>query len=158
MAVFETWLKADLKGPQTVEVLSGVLFSQDNLGNKVGVIVTDGGSAASLSGTVTGYIVRSDGNTVTVNGTLSGNRASITLPSTAYAIPGPIKISIKLTTGSVKTTLGSCIGVVYRSVTGSVINGGTATNLIAVPDLPASNGTYSLKVTISNGTATYSWA
>lgn len=157
MAQFETWLEADLKGPQRVEVLKGNIFTQDNLGNKIGVIVTDNGEAATLSGTVTGHIIRPDGNTVTVNGSLSGNRAWVILPEAAYFVPGTIQISIRLTTDSIKTTLGSCLAIVHRSLTGTLIDPGAVSNTAVLPALPTANGTYALKVTISNGSATYSW-
>ena len=75
MAVFETWLRNDLKKPVKVKQLEGNLFSADNGGNLIGVEVMNNGQAASLSGGVTGYIIRTDGETVIITGTLSGNRA-----------------------------------------------------------------------------------
>ena len=58
MAIFETVLQSDLKKPVQVKQLTGNLFSADNGGNKITVEVFDNGSAATLSGGVTGYIIR----------------------------------------------------------------------------------------------------
>ena len=120
MAVFETWLKSDLKKPVVVKALTGNLFSADNGGNKIGVEVTDNGAPASLSGGVTGYVIRADGATLILTGTLSGNKASIVLPASAYAVVGPISIVIKLGT----TTLGACTSYVYKTTTDAIVDPG----------------------------------
>lgn len=120
MAVFETWLRNDLKKPVKVKQLEGNLFSADNGGNLIGVEVMNNGQAASLSGGVTGYIIRADGQTVVINGSLSGNRASITLPTSAYVVVGQISIVIKVGT----TTVGACTGYVYRTTTDAIVDPG----------------------------------
>lgn len=126
MAVFETWLKSDLKKPVQVKPLTGNLFSQDEDGNLIGVEVFDDGSPADLSGGVNGYIIRADGSTVVVIGERSGNKVSILLPAAAYAVVGPISIVIKLST----TTVGACTGYVYRSTTDNAVDPGSV-----VPDI-----------------------
>lgn len=120
MAVFETWLRSDLKKPIQVQTLTGNLFSADNGGNKIGVEVFDNGVAASLSGSVYGYMIREDGATVTVSGTLSSNKAYIVLPASAYIVPGMISIVIKVGT----TTVGACVGTVYRTTTDTIVDPG----------------------------------
>lgn len=125
MARIETWFDQDLKNPVPVRVLTGSAFSLDNLGNLIGVKVTDGGEIITLAGSVTGYCMLADGQTVTVAGTRSGNMASIVLPQTAYTVPGPIRISIKLTEGSAITTLLACVGTVVRTQTGNIVNPGS---------------------------------
>lgn len=120
MAVFETWLKSDLKKPVTVQKLSGNLFSADNGGNLIGVEVMNNGSPATLTGGVTGYIIRDDNSTVTVTGTLSGNKASIVLPSSAYVVVGKVSIVVKVGT----TTVGACVGYVYRTTTDTLVDPG----------------------------------
>lgn len=125
MARIETWFDQDLKNPVPVRVLTGSAFSLDNLGNLIGVKVTDGGEIITLAGSVTGYCMLADGQTVTVAGTRSGNMASIVLPQTAYTVPGPIRISIKLTDGSAITTLLACVGTVVRTQTGNIVNPGS---------------------------------
>ena len=125
MARIETWYNQDLKEPVKVQYLDGNVFSQDNNGNLIGVIVSDDGSPASLSGTVSASIIRPDGGTVTVSGTLSDNKASVLLPQTAYAYPGVISVIIKLTSGTTITTLCAVIANVYQSETDTVIDPGT---------------------------------
>lgn len=118
MAVFETWLRSDLKKPMRVVELSGNLFSADNGGNLIGVEVLDGGQAASLSGNVYGYVIRADGATVLVDGTLNGNRASIILPASAYLVIGQASIVIKVGT----VTVGACVAQVYRTSTDTLVD------------------------------------
>lgn len=127
MAVFETWLKNDLKKPVSVKQLSGNLFSADNGGNLIGVEVMDEGSPASLSGSVYGYVIRADGATVVVEGTLSENKASITLPTSCYVVVGQISIVIKVGT----TTVGACVGYVYRSTTDTIVDPGSVVPSLA---------------------------
>ena len=126
MARIETWFNQDLQKPVKVQYLDGNVFSQDNNGNLVGVVVFNNGSSASLSGSVSGSVIRADGGTVAIDsGTLSGNKASIVLPQAAYAVPGVISIIIKLTSGSVITTLCAVVANVYQSSTNSAIDPGT---------------------------------
>ena len=103
--MIETWMKNDLKKPVIVKTFHGKLFKDDNQGNQIGVELTDNGQAVNLTGTtITGYIIRPDNQTITVAGSVSGNKASIILPSTAYAVSGEVSIAIKA--GS--TTIGAC--------------------------------------------------
>ena len=118
MARFETWLTSDLQKMLQVQPLTGVVFTSDNAGNLIGVQIMDGGEPANVSGGVLGYVIRSDGKTVVVPGSLDGNRASIILPSSVYAVPGAISIVIKLGT----TTVGACTAYVYQSSTETIID------------------------------------
>lgn len=126
MAVFETWLDQDLKKPVRIQYLSGNLFSQDNMGNLIGVNVTDDGAPATLGGSVSANVIRADGATVAVDtGVLSGNKASVTLPQAAYAVPGVITVVIKITSGTDVTTLAAVVTTVYRSSTDTIVDPGT---------------------------------
>lgn len=116
--VFETWLQTDLKKPVIVQKITGNLFSADNQGNLIGVEVLDNGAPATLSGNVNGYIIRADGETVLISGTLSGNKASIVLPSSAYAVVGQESIVIKVGT----VTVGACVAYVYKSTTDVIVD------------------------------------
>ena len=127
MAVIETWFDQDLMNAVSVRSLRGNLFTADNGGNLIGVEVTDDGSPASLSGSVYGYVIRADGATVVVEGTLSENKASITLPTSCYAVVGQISIVIKVGT----TTVGACVGYVYRSTTDTIVDPGSVVPSIA---------------------------
>ena len=130
MAQFETWLNVDLKKPLKVHVISGTAFSQDNRGNLVGAVVTDGGLASALEGTVMGYCVRADGQTVVVHGGHALNRAWIELPEAAYAAPGMMQIAIRLVNGDQKTVLAAFQATVQRTSTDTLVDPGEA-----VPDL-----------------------
>lgn len=130
---FETWLKpADLKKKLAeVENLSGVMFSHDLRGNKIGVEVYSGGEAVPMTGhTIIGYVIKADGETITITGSgtgKEGNKAWIILPENAYNCPGPIDIVIRARSGSGDaqelTTIGACRGYVQRSRTDTIIAG-----------------------------------
>lgn len=124
MAQIETWFECDLQKPVVVRQLTGNVFLADVQGNLIGVKVISGGQNVTLSGSAIGYIIRGDGATVVVNGTVSGNRASIVLPQSAYAVVGPISIAIRLVSGDVKTVLCACTGYVYRTTTDSIVDPG----------------------------------
>lgn len=121
MARFETWVNRDLKKIMTAEDIRGTVFTLDNLGNLIGVRVFSDGVPVELSGSVNGYCILADGTTVPVAGTRSGNEAYIILPQSAYAVPGMIRIAIKLTDGSTITTLAALIGSVAMSRTDNMI-------------------------------------
>ena len=124
MARIETWFEQDLQELVAVRMLTGNLFSLDNQGNLIGVKVFDGGTPATLSGTVSGNVILPNGGTVAVTGTLSGNQAYIILPQAAY-VPGVITIAIKLTSSGVITTLAAVSAVVYRTSTDTTVDPGT---------------------------------
>lgn len=127
MAQFETWLKTDLTKLPSVQCIPGMVFTQDNAANLVGVEVYKDGVAQSITGTVTGYVIRDDGNTVAVAGDSDANKAWIELPYEAYAIPGNISIVIRESVGDTEASvLCACRAVVYRSSTDAIIDPGGA--------------------------------
>lgn len=130
MAVIEKWFGCDLQEPVRTVNLNGGLFSQDNLGNKIGVTVTDGGEDVTLVGSVSGYALRADGATVIIEGAKSGNQAWVVMPESAYAVVGELKLTLKLTDDGVKTTLLQCIGYVQQTSSDTYVDPGTV-----VPDL-----------------------
>lgn len=121
----ETWLQADLRKPAQVQALRGVMFSQDNQGDLVGVEVYDGGAPVALSGSIMGYIVKDNGETVGVTGQWSENRAWIVLPANAYDVVGMLHIAIQWKESSADTspalTLGMCAVYVQRTQTGDIV-------------------------------------
>lgn len=125
MAMIETWFSQDLNEPVQVHQLDGNVFSQDNQGNLIGVNVFDGGSPATLSGTVSGNVIRADGTTVAVTGVLTNNSCYIIMPSAAYAVPGIISVVIKLTGGGSTVTLCALVANVYQSATDATVDPGT---------------------------------
>ena len=121
MAVMELWRRRDLEGAVKTEYVDGNFFTQDSVGNLVGVKVYSNGAEVALTGSVTGYCVLPSGETVSVAGTRSGNQASILVPQSALAYTGPLGITLKLIDSNTITTLMSIIVVVYRSKTDTVI-------------------------------------
>lgn len=113
MARIETWFNQDLKEAVKVRYLDGVVFSEDNKGNLVGVNVFSDGAAVNLSGSCTGYCVLASGSSIPVAGTVSSNKAYIVLPDTAYDVPGPINIILKLVSGTTITTLAAIVSTVF---------------------------------------------
>ena len=105
MAMVETWVNQDLKQPVQMIYPKGNFFEEDNNGNLVGVRVFNGETPAALTGSCVGYCVLSNGASIPVNGTVSGNAAYIVIPSSAYAVPGPIIVVIKNINSSNVTTL-----------------------------------------------------
>lgn len=124
MAQFETWLNADLSELPRVQSLSGVMFTQDVMGNLIGVAVKQDGEDYTITGTITGYVIRGDNSTVVIAGDSDSNKAWIELNEQAYAIPGPISIMIRETVGDVKTVLCACRTTVMRSSTDAIIDPG----------------------------------
>lgn len=124
MAQIETWLKCDLKQPVTVKNASGTLFTNDKLGNKIGVEVFSDGVAVTVSGTVVGYCVLASGTVVTVAGSHTENKAYIVLPQSAYSVPGMINIIIKLDDGTQITTLGAMVATVFNTHEAEVVDPG----------------------------------
>lgn len=92
-------------------------FTGDDGANLIGVTVTDGGNAVSLTGDITANVIRADGETITVAGTKDSNRAWIILPDDAYEVEGGITVAISETVNSAKTTLAVCIGTVRKAMT-----------------------------------------
>lgn len=127
--MFETWMNTDLKKLNKVVHLHGNLFSQDNKSNLIGVHVFDGGEpVSSLGGSITGWVLRDDGGSVMVTGESNGNDAWIILPEEAYAVPGPVSITIRHTasgeTGAARTSLAVCTAYVYRTVSDTLVDPG----------------------------------
>lgn len=113
MAMVETWVMQDLKEPVRMVYPKGNFFENDNNGNLVGVRVFNGDSPASLTGSCVGYCVLSNGASIPVNGTVSGNTAYIVIPSSVYAVPGPVIVIIKnINVSNVATLAAICTTVI----------------------------------------------
>lgn len=125
MALIETWRKKDLESLVQMEYLDGVMFTQDNMANLIGIELYEDGEPYPGGGSVSANVIRSDGGTVAVTGTISGNKASVTLPQACYAEIGPVFIIMKLTVDTTVTTIGSFCAVVYKSTTGATVDPGT---------------------------------
>lgn len=114
----------------TVDLLKGTLFRNyqnvnlgegDSNAEEMGALVYSDGAPADLSGaSCIGYFIRPDGITLILAGNISGNRATVTLPSAAYAVPGKFTLTIKIYGGNVTNTLCIFDGTVCDTTTGYV--------------------------------------
>ena len=172
MAQFTKMVKVELTTGAAPVVQLGRIFYSDVQAQRIGVIVTLEGQAVSLSGTCSGTSILNDGSTVPLTGTVSGNEAYVDLTSSCYAVEGPIQIFLKLTTGSVVTTLLAAVGTVSLTETGTVIDPGTVIPSVsaliasienAVDSIPADYSALlaTIAPTFSTSTAysagTYAW-
>lgn len=110
----EYWLKAETGALPEVK-RSGIMFSQDDDANRIGVEVMDGGAPAELSGTILASIVRADGTTIQETGEKDGGRAWVDLPAAAYAVVGPVGVFLKVVSGEIVATLGGVEAYVVKS-------------------------------------------
>lgn len=111
------WLKTDLQKPARVLELKTDLFLHDNTGNVIGVEVTDGGEAATITGTVRCYVIRPDTTTVIFEGTVDGNKVTVTLPREVYYFTGRANFLIRVESEGNSMTLCAFTGIVYRDRT-----------------------------------------
>ena len=125
MAQFEKWFTQDLTQNIELRHCESIVFTNDNLSNVVGVNLFVNGAEYSGGGTVTASVVRSDGATVALAGTLDGNKASVTLTSGCFGVPGLIGVYIRLNDGDTKTTVLSAVFTVIQSETDSAVDPGT---------------------------------
>ena len=125
MAVVENRFVCDLSKPVQAQALKGNVFSLDNLGSRLSVLIYDNGQPATISGSVTANCILPDGSTVNVNGSLTtengGSKAYVDVPQSCLLIPGTLKIAIKCTSSSVITTLAAIVANVYMTKTDNVI-------------------------------------
>ena len=121
-----TELNCNLREAVHVKYLDGNLFSQDVYGNALRVIVMDGDEPATLAGTVSGTAIREDGSTVALTDSRSDEKvATVVLPAAAYAVPGVLAITIKISDTNTVTTLAYVVANVYRTSTDTVVDPGT---------------------------------
>ena len=125
MAVIENRFVCDLSKPVQAQALKGNVFSLDNLGSRLSVLIYENGQPATISGSITANCILPDGSTVNVNGGLTtengGSKAYVDVPQSCLLIPGILKIAIKCTSSSVITTLAAIVANVYMTKTDNVI-------------------------------------
>jgi hypothetical protein len=114
--ILESVFAADVSKPLRPTPLPQMLLCQDNRANRISVRCMDGETPLSLSGSCMGYALRADLATVPMEGEVSGEKISITLPEEAYAVPGPITITLQYEENGAKTTLFCGMGTVIAGV------------------------------------------
>lgn len=113
----------DLRQPLMMQALHHELVMDDENGDLFAVSVTDGGSAADLSGaSVNAYFIRADGYTVPITGSVSGGTVQVLLPTSCYIKPGRFTLTIKITKGTTRHAIYCAEGVVRRSTTDALID------------------------------------
>lgn len=123
MAVIENRFVCDLAKPVQAQALKGNVFSLDNLGSRISVLIFSDGSPSSVTGSVTANCILPDGSTVNINGSLeeNGSKAYVDIPQSCLLIPGVLKIAIKVTNSGTITTLAAIVANVYMTKTDNVI-------------------------------------
>lgn len=127
MAVIENKFVCDLLKPVQAQALKGNVFSLDNLGSRISVLIYENGQPTTISGSITANCILPDGegSTVNVNGGLTtengGSKAYVDIPQSCLLIPGVLKIAIKCTSSGVITTLAAIVANVYMTKTDNVI-------------------------------------
>ena len=114
------------RGAQAPQVWpNALMLCGDNNAHTWRVTVLDGGEAAQVTGSVTGYFVRPDGNTVAVQGGMTGNVASVVLAQACYAQEGDVKAVLRLSVSTgARVTLAALILPVRNVLTDSIIDPG----------------------------------
>lgn len=148
MAQFQRHFVQELTKPLIVRQCGDLGFSGDNLSDVISVDLYTDGEAYSGGGTCAGACICPDGSTVALTGSVSGKTASVTLKEDCFAIPGQIGIAIRVTTGTIKTTVLKAIYNVDLFATNNPVDPGSRISLdvgdlinridVAIESIPAS--------------------
>lgn len=113
----EIRLKTELTSFPPVFEAGADEFIQTEQDNVIVIEVYKNGFPYAVSGTLSAYFIKPDGTTVTIhqNGSPSGNRIEFAMASVCYQQKGRIQMSVILTEGTEKTTLGVVSGYMYPS-------------------------------------------
>lgn len=139
--IYHAEIPVNLADPSRANLGAVQFFLGDSNSHVFTALVADTGDpeAGIRAGTVSGTALRADGVTVALGGTKgesvqevtfpSGVTAqatpcSVTLPQAAFAIPGSLLISIKLTEGTTATTVLAITGTVIRTETDAAVDPG----------------------------------
>lgn len=129
--IHEKWFTQDLLEDIKVQHCEDLVFTGDNNGNPVGVVVRKGGGEPDLNGAVVCKVIRPDMVTVEFSGTLDGAKVSAILPKTALAYPGIIAVLLQLVSDTDTLTVMKALFTAELGETDvKVVPEGT------VPDLP----------------------
>ena len=131
MAVIKIERTVELSGPILTEGLNGTLFTTEGQAHQFTIHCTQGGTAVTLTGTVSAKFMREESNsTILIAGSLSNGAAVVTLPADCYHRSGRFSLTIFVTASSVTTCIYSATGSVKAAQAGTLVDEGTE-----VPDL-----------------------
>lgn len=139
--IYHAAIPVDLAAPSRQRIGAAQFFMGDNDSHVFTALVadTDAPEAGLRAGTVSGTALRADGVTVALEGTKGADvqevtfpngitaqatPCSVTLPQAAFAVPGSLLISIKLTDGTTATTVLAISGTVIRTETDAAVDPG----------------------------------
>lgn len=139
--IYHAAIPVNLADPSRQRIGAAQLFMGDNNSHVFTALVadTDAPEAGLRAGTVSGTALRADGVTVALEGskgadvqevtfpngiTAQATPCSVTLPQAAFAVPGSLLISIKLTEGTTATTVLAVTGTVVRTETDAAVDPG----------------------------------
>ena len=126
MAQFKRIFHQDLTKRRIIHHCEDVVFTGDNLSDKIGVYLYDNGEPYAGGGTVSGTVINSRGQTVPITtGEISGNLITVTLEEAALAVPGIIGVYVKLTSGQQIATVLGAMFTAMPTETNQAIDPGT---------------------------------
>ena len=125
MSRFEQWEKVDLQAGVQRFPVHGGFFTHDALGNRLGLIVTNGNDPVTLTGSIKGFAklpphTDDDVQIFEITGSIDGNRAYVDLPEECYYYSGPMTVAIRNIDGNETTTLASFAGFVDAATDGNI--------------------------------------
>lgn len=118
----QEFITTDLQKPIRLQELKTDLFLNDNKGNVITVVVTDGGVDYAIDGDVVCYMIRPDTSTLTIQGTSDDNQAIVELPENAYLYPGRASFVIKAESETSKVTLAAFTAIIYRDRSDRIVD------------------------------------
>lgn len=128
MSRFEQWEKVDLQAGVQRFPVHGGFFTHDALGNRLGLIVTNGNDPVTLTGSIKGFAklpphTDDDVQIFEITGAIDGtdsSKAYVDLPEECYYYSGPMTVTIRNIDGNEKTTLASFVGFVDAATDGNI--------------------------------------
>ena len=126
MVQFQNSFVQDLSKPIKKRYGGSIFFYGDKAATVISVKLTNNGSDATISGTVTCDVMRFDGVTVHVDtgGSITGSTVSVTLTEQCLAVVGPITLTVTVTDSDVRTTVLQVVYTVESTSTSVVVNPG----------------------------------
>ena len=126
MVQFQNSFVQDLSKPIKKRYGGSIFFYGDKAATVISVRLTNNGSDATISGTVTCDVMRFDGVTVHVDtgGSITGSTVSVTLTEQCLAVVGPITLTVTVTDSDVRTTVLQVVYTVESTSTSVVVDPG----------------------------------
>lgn len=131
-AVFQKTVEQDLHKPLKIQYCADAVFTKDNTGNLINVLLFEDGVPYNGGGTVSATAIRADGATESWAGTISGNTVSVALTRAALDVPGTLQVFIKVTAGTVETTVYAGVYNVVCTETPTVVAPVTPSDVAAL--------------------------